>query len=129
MILHIINDTTLGDVQSSFTKSFPYLKIEFVPVIIEKMGTTKCTPELQLKDIQKKKLFPNLLQVQPWYKYIDVKNVFLTMFGLSIRLLRRNEADWIEASEDLPVEELNKIAKHSADYYIHMKMEKQVHLW
>jgi hypothetical protein len=129
MILHIINDTTLQDVQSSFSKTFPYLKIEFIPAKLEVEGKIECHPGVPLKEIQKKKLFPNLLQVQPWYKCADVENLFSTMFGLSIKLFRRHEASWIEASKDLPVEELNKIARHSAEYYFHMKREKQVHIW
>jgi hypothetical protein len=129
MILHIINDTTLNDVQSSFSKAFPYLKIEFEPAIKQESDLIPCTPDLPLKEIQKKKLFPNLLQVQPWYKHTDVANLFKSMFGLSVKLFRKNEASWIEASEDLPVEELNKIARHSAEYYLHMKREKQLHIW
>ena len=129
MILHIVHDTTLLDVQSSFSQTFPYLKIEFVYAATEENLVKDCHPELQLNKIQKKKLFPNLLQVQPWYKYADVKFLFNTMFGISIKLLRRHEAEWIEASDDLPVEELNKIARHSAEYYFKLKREKQVHIW
>jgi hypothetical protein len=43
--------------------------------------------------------------------------------------LRDEQSSFFEASEDLPVEELNKIARHSAEYYIHMKREKQVPIW
>jgi hypothetical protein len=129
MILHIKNETTLRDAQSSFSKTFPYLKIEFAPAIKEETSLTEFNPDVQLKKIQKKKLFPNMLQVQSWYKFNDVENLFNNMFGLSVKLFRKNEATWIEASEDLPVEELNKRGKQSAEYYIYMNREKGVHIW
>lgn len=129
MILHIINNTTLGDVQSSFSKSFPYLKIEFISVIKEDTTINEFHSGLQINKFQKKKLFPNLIQVQPWYKYVDVKNLFNAMFELPVKLFRRNEGAWIEAPEDLTVEEINKIARHSTEYYLIIKREKQIHIW
>lgn len=101
--MDIIIDQTkkLLEIQSAFTKRFPYLKIEFYNHIhAAGEGSPKANTidsHLTIQEVQDKKA-EGLLHIQGLMTVAELEAGFAKTFGLSVQVFRKSGSVWLQTT-------------------------------
>ncbi|HVZ55616.1 MAG TPA: hypothetical protein VG870_03070 [Chitinophagaceae bacterium] len=119
-----INDTTrLVDVQAAFSNFYPYLQIHFYRKAHKLYESSdeddRVSPYLTISQI-KKTHASGILEILPLNRVRDVEHEFLSRFGLSVQILRREKQGWVQTTglDDFSIKEVNELGRNSSDEYI-----------
>lgn len=122
MFIEINDSTTLREFREKLSECFPYLQIELYIKLhkeFDTSGENGCNSfDKSMGDI--KQIAADILEIQPYYKVIDVEMEFQKQFGLPV-LIRRNETDiqkQITGTDSLTLKELNEMGKSFSDEFI-----------
>ena len=123
--MHIdINDTTsLQSIRDTIENFYPYLDIAFFKKAHKKYEANsledKWPYDKKVGDIRKTH-FSGIIEIQPWYKVSDVEQEFFSRLGISVQLLRKEDAKWEQSTgmDDLTLKQLNVMGRNSDDDYI-----------
>ena len=101
MHIEINDNTTLQDIQETFSAYYPYLQIEFYNKGHKKYEMSDkgnvVYPGKKISEIKKTHLSA-LLEIQPWYKVADVEREFQQRFGLSVQVFWNEPEAWHQTS-------------------------------
>ena len=120
MHIEINDNTTLQDIQETFSAYYPYLQIEFYNKGHKKYEMSDkrnvVYPGKKISEIKKTHLSA-LLEIQPWYKVADVEKEFQQRFGLSVQVFWNENEAWHQTSgmDDFTLKELNEMGWDSSD--------------
>jgi hypothetical protein len=101
MKLHIKDTRSVAEVQKEFSKSFPYLKIEFFDI---QHVDTKASPKSKMfphdkkLSVCRKKHNEGSVEVNPAYTVSQLEIELWDKFGLSTQVFRKSGNLWIETS-------------------------------
>jgi hypothetical protein len=123
--MHIdINDTTsLQSIRDTIDNFYPYLDIAFFKKPHKKYEASavedKWPYDKKVGEIRKTH-FSGIIEIQPWYKVSDVEQEFFSRLGISVQLLRKEDAKWEQSTgmDDLTLKQLNVMGRNSDDDYI-----------
>lgn len=123
MYLEINDNTSLKEIQETFSNYYPYLKIEFfrkAHKIYESSPEREAIDPGTLVGDLKRTHVSGVLEIQPLYRIADVEKEFLERFGLSIQILRKEKDRWEQstAMDDFTLKDLNEFGRSSSDEFI-----------
>ncbi|MBZ5858072.1 hypothetical protein [Flavihumibacter profundi] len=130
MFLNIHDNTTIKDIQESFSDFYPYLRIGFFKHTHKKYQPSKDNEELppseKIGDIKNTHVSA-VLEIQPWYKIADVEKEFQQRFGLSVQILKMEKGKWEQTTgmDDFTFKELNELGRSSDDEFIITDTEEE----
>lgn len=126
-----INDTTaFRQIQETFSNYYPYLKIEFFYTPHKKYQdsgeTDQIDPNAMVGD-SKRTHVSGVLEIQPFYRVVDVEKEFMERFGLSVQILRKEKNKWEQTTgmDDFTLKELNEFGRSSSDELIISEYEEK----
>lgn len=104
MNMNINKNRTIADIQTEFTKVFPFLKIEFFTRPHEAGGASWSKYMIfnrtkTLGEIGKLKSDDNLFEVTPSMSVNDFEQGLQSQFGLSTQVFRKSMGSWIATTE------------------------------
>lgn len=119
MQLQIDVTTKIIDVQKKFSKSFPFLKLEFykrkhaekkVSFLKDRISPDKLISEVA------KSFLPGSIDIHPNTTVADFEKEFYENFGIAIQVSRKSGKIWIETSktDDRTLKAQNLLGKMSA---------------
>jgi hypothetical protein len=123
MHIEINDNTTIREIQDTFSDYFPNLQIRFYDTPHKKYEASAEEDQVYtartIGDIKKTHISA-LLEIQPRYKVAQVEREFMDRFGLSVQVLSKNGDNWVQTTgtDDFTLKELNEIAMSSSDEYI-----------
>jgi hypothetical protein len=101
MKINIQPYATINDIQQSFKKAYPFLKIEFYDcshAYGEKVvDAHRYDPGFRVSTIAKQ-FVPGIIDITPWRKTGDVEVEFKTKFGLFPQIFRNENGKWIQTT-------------------------------
>ena len=116
MKITLYSQKTIGEVKQEFTKTFPFLKIEFFkrkhnpgqgsPILEE------IEPTHQLIDVSGV-LKEGAIELDPTDTVKDVEQRFQSQYGLPVQIFRRQNGLWMETTvtDDLTLREQNTLGR------------------
>ena len=119
MQLQIDVNTKIIDVQKKFSKSFPFLKLEFykrkyaekkVSLLKDRISTDKLISEVA------KSFQPGSIEIHPNNTVAAIEKEFFEKFGIAMQVSRKSGKIWIETSktDDRTLKAQNLLGKMSA---------------
>ncbi len=129
MILPLEKPMRLGDVQSSFKRKYPFLKLEFFdrPQTRQNGNRPKLQPDFKMKALAGKET-NEPLRIYPWTTVRTLKEQFFQLFGLYACVYRRRGYEWTETdrTEGLCLKDQNELGQKSIyEYRDSLQMEKE----
>lgn len=123
MYLEINDNTSLRDIQRTFSNFYPYLKIEFFKRAHKKYEhspeTETVDPSILVGDLKHTHV-SGILEIQPLYRIADVEKEFIERFGLSVQIFRKEKDHWEQTTgmDDFTLKDLNDFGRSSSDEFI-----------
>jgi hypothetical protein len=123
MHIEITDNTTLKDIQQTFSDFYPYLTIEFFRKPHKKYEGSdiddEVMPDQTVGELRRSKA-PAFIDIQPHEKVADVERTFQTHFGLSVQVYKRDKDQWQQTidMDNFTLKELNEFGRSSLDEYI-----------
>jgi len=123
MYLEINDNTSLREIEETFSNYYPYLKIEFFYKSHKKyeasQETDRVDPNTVIRDLKRTHV-SGVLEIQPLYRIADVEKEFSERFGLSIQILRKEKDHWEQTTgmDDFTLKDLNEFGRSSSDEFI-----------
>jgi glycerol-3-phosphate O-acyltransferase len=123
MHLEINDNTSLREIEETFSNYYPYLKIEFFNKSHKKYEaspeTDRIDPNTVVGDLKRTHV-SGVLEIQPLYRIVDVEKEFSERFGLSIQILRKEKDQWEQTTgmDDFTLKDLNEFGRSSSDEFI-----------
>jgi hypothetical protein len=114
MFIEINDKTTIGEISEKFSEYFPHLQIEFYIKLHQKSDVPVKEDQTSAGEFAgrvRQSYASDLMEIQPYYKIIEIEKAFRQRFGLSARVFRR-ETDvrkQIKGTNDLTIKELNEM--------------------
>lgn len=104
MILKVNKSTAIAEIQSDFSRMFPFLKIEFFTRPHEAGGSSWSKYMVfnrtkTLGEIGSFKQIENALEVQPSMSVNDFEQQLQKIYGLSVQVFRKSMGSWIATTE------------------------------
>lgn len=130
MHIEINDNTTIREIQETFSDYYPYLQIQFYnkqhKIYESSSEAGRVNPDKAIGDIKRTHVSA-VLEIQPLYKIADVEREFQERFGLSVQVLSKEKDNWIQTMgmDDFTLKELNEIARNSSDEYILSELEEE----
>ena len=114
MLLHIHNNLFIEDIQDHFSECFPWLKIEFYKNPLHwKNGSSekdRIDPKTKIGDISRNHKV-GILQIKSTDTVAHVENCLKTLFDLNVRVFRKENSCWIQATATDNYTLMNKVIK------------------
>lgn len=114
MLLHIHNNLFIEDIQDHFSECFPWLKIEFYKNPLHwKNGSSekdRIDPKTKIGDISRNHKV-GILQIKSTDTVAHVENCLKTLFDLNVRVFRKENSCWIQATTTDNYTLRNKVIK------------------
>ena len=102
MQLIINGERLISEVQGEFTKTFPYLRIEFFRNGVVRQhrypAHLKITGNYKLKDAWVWKKDNGSLELRDSMSVLELENAFMDNFGLSVQVFRKSGNIWLETT-------------------------------
>ena len=123
MYLEINDNTPFKEIQETFSRYYPYLKIDFFRKAHKKYEaspeTSRVNPITLVGDLKRTHV-SGVLEIQPLYKIADVEREFRERFGLSVQILRKEKDRWEQTTgmDDFTLKDLNEFGRSSSDDFI-----------
>lgn len=123
MYLEINDNTSLREIQETFSNFYPYLRIEFFRRSHKKYEASpeseEIDPTILVGDLKRTHV-SGILEIQPLYRIADVEKEFSERFGLSIQILRKEKDRWEQTTgmDDFTLKDLNEFGRSSSDEFI-----------
>jgi hypothetical protein len=120
MIIKIDSSTTLNDINESFNRYYPYLKMKFYAHAHRNQEASDendiITHNPCVYEISKTHFVGNL-KFHYWQKTGIVEQEIRNKAGLNVQILRQKGNDWIQTvgTDELTLEEQNEIGKISTE--------------
>jgi hypothetical protein len=123
MIIEINPNKKLKDINSAFTKVYPFLKLEFFS---KSHKWQESSSELQLlqqdltvSEVTHSLLCSGFIEIHYWQKTGVLEMMFLQQFNLSVQVYRKNGDHWIQTSgtDELTLEEQNEAGLKDAQIH------------
>lgn len=104
MKLHINKSTTIAEVQTAFSKLFPFLKIEFFTRPREADGSLWSKHMIfnrtkTMDEIGQLKADDNTIEISPSMTVNSFEQQLQSDFGLSVQVFRKSMGSWIATTE------------------------------
>jgi glycerol-3-phosphate O-acyltransferase len=123
MHIEINDNTTLRQIQETFSAYYPYLKLEFyykphkqyeASIVKDLINLDTTIGVIKLTHVS------GLLEIQPLYIVSDVEKEFLQRFGLCVQVLKKEKNSWEQTTgmDDFTLKELNEMGRNSSDEFI-----------
>ncbi len=102
--MNINKSRTIGDIQTEFTKIFPFLKIEFFTRPHQEGGISWSKYMIfnrtkTMNEISKLESDDNLFEVTPSMSVNDLEQGLQNQFGLFTQVFRKSMGSWIATTE------------------------------
>jgi len=123
MHIEINDNTTMREIEDTFSDFYPYLQLVFYHKPHKKYEVSTDTdlihPDTLVRDLRKTHV-SSLIEIQPLYKVRDVEKEFQERLGLPVQVLWKEMKNWKLVSEmdDFTLKELNDMARNSSDEFI-----------
>jgi hypothetical protein len=123
MHIEINDNTTIREIQETFSAYYPFLQIRFYDTPHKKYEASAEEDQIYtartIGDIKKTHI-SSLLEIQPRYKVAQVEREFMERFGISVQILCKDDDNWVQTTgmDDFTLKELNEIARNSSDDFI-----------
>ena len=114
MIIEINPNKKLKDINSAFTKVYPFLKLEFFSKSHKWQESSSVLQLLQqdqtVSEVTHSLLCSGFIELHYWQKTGVIEMMFLQQFNLSVQVYRKNGDNWIQTSgtDELTLEEQNE---------------------
>ncbi len=114
MIIEINPNKKLKDINSAFTKVYPFLKLEFFSKSHKWQESSSVLQLLQqdqtVSEVTHSLLCSGFIELHYWQKTGVIEMMFLHQFNLSVQVYRKNGDNWIQTSgsDELTLEEQNE---------------------
>ena len=114
MIIEINPNKKLKDINSAFSKVYPFLKLEFFSKSHKWQESSSVLQLLQqdqtVSEVTHSLLCSGFIEIHYWQKTGVIEMMFLQQFNLSVQVYRQNGDKWIQASgtDELTLEEQNE---------------------
>lgn len=124
MILEIDENTTIADLQTHFSASFPFLKLGICKEV-ELINKTQKWIEIKDTHTTINQLRKNrqviFIEIHYWQKTKTVDKIFHDKAGLVIKIMRKQGEHWIETcgTDELTLEEQNDIGRKASQELLH----------
>jgi hypothetical protein len=122
MILKIVGTTLTGTLRSSFSKRYPYLKLEFFRqgTNFNQTGSRKdlITEDVEINSIRESRS-EGYLEFDQQITVEELESAFLNQFGLHVQVFRQSGKVWLETvtTDHLSLEQQNEMGKeHSITF-------------
>jgi glycerol-3-phosphate O-acyltransferase len=123
MIIEINPNKKLKDINSAFTKVYPFLKLEFFSKS-HKWHESSATKDLLQQDqtvseVTHSSNNSGFIEIHYWQKTGVLEMMFLQQFNLSVQVYRKNGDHWIQTSgtDQLTLEEQNEAGLKDAQIH------------
>ena len=123
MHIEINDNTTLRNIQETFSDYYPYLQIEFFKKPHEKYEASQNKDIIYagktIGDIKQTHV-SGLLEIRPLYTVAEIEKEFMQRFGLSVQILKKERDKWEQTTgmDDFTLKELNELGRSSSDDFI-----------
>ena len=123
MHLEINDNTTLREIEETFSNYYPYLKIGFFSQPHKKYegssGADQLDPNTLVGNIKHTHI-SGVLEIQPFYRVADVEREFRERFGLSVQISRKEKNKWEQTTgmDDFTLKDLNEFGRSSSDEFV-----------
>ena len=123
MIIEINPKKKLNEINSAFTKVYPFLKLEFFSKPHKWQESSSVVQLLQqdltILEVTHSLLCSGFIELHYWQKTGIVEMMFLQQFNLSVQVYRKNGDHWIQTSgtDELTLEEQNEAGMKDAQLY------------
>jgi len=123
MYLDINDNTSLEEIQNTFSNFYPYLKIDFFRRGHKKYEASEEGDRVDPKTLVgelKRTHVSGILEIQPTYRVADVEREFRERFGLSVQICEKEEGSWQQTTgmDDFTLKDLNELGRSSSDQFI-----------
>ena len=123
MHIQINDNTTIREIQETFSDFYPYLQLVFYHKPHKKYevsGAGELIPPDTIVGEIRKTHISTIIEIQPLYKVRDVEKEFQERLNLPVQVLWKEMKNWKLVSEmdDFTLKELNEMARNSSDDYI-----------
>lgn len=128
MYIEINDNTTLREIQETFSDFYPWLQIEFYSKSHKKYeGSEKAHLLLSGSSVAdvKQTHVSGVIEIRPGYKVADVEREFQQRFGLSVQVMLKERDKWVQTigTDNLTLKELNELSRNASDEYILSELE------
>lgn len=123
MHIEINDNTTIKQIQQTFSNYYPCLRLEFYRKAHKKYKASPdsdlISPEKTIGEIKKTHVSA-ILEIRPLSIVADIENEFLHRFGMSVQVLRKEKDNWIQTTgmDDFTLKDLNELGRNSSDEFI-----------
>jgi glycerol-3-phosphate O-acyltransferase len=114
MIIEINPNKKLKDINSAFTKVYPFLKLEFFSMSHKWQESSSVIQMLEqdqsVSEVTNSSHNSGFIEIHYWQKTGVLEMMFLQQFNLSVHVYRKNGDNWIQTSgtDELTLEEQNE---------------------
>jgi glycerol-3-phosphate O-acyltransferase len=130
MHLKINDNTSLREIEETFSNYYPYLKLEFFHKSHKKyeasLATDRVNPYTKVGDLNLKHM-SGALEIRPLYRIADVEKEFRERFGLSIQILCKEKDHWEQTAgmDDFTFKDLNQFGRSSSDELVVSEFDEE----
>jgi hypothetical protein len=123
MIIEINPNKMLKEINSAFTKVYPFLKLEFFSKSHKWQESSSSKDLLQqdqtVSEVTHSFLCSGFIEIHYWQKTGIIEMKFLQQFNLSVQVYRKNGDSWIQTSgtDELTLEEQNEAGMKASQIY------------
>lgn len=123
MHIEINDNTTIKEIQKTFSDYYPYLNLNFYhdhhkkyePSLLENLiDSKKNIGEIRNTHISA------LIEIHPHYHISDVEKEFMERLGLSVQVMKMEKGAWEQTTglDNLSLKDLNIMGRNSSDEFI-----------
>ncbi|MBL7740858.1 MAG: hypothetical protein JNK14_16680 [Chitinophagaceae bacterium] len=130
MHIEINDNTTLQEIQQTFSDFYPWLRIGFYNKAHKKYEGSEITNLLgsgnSVGDVKRTHV-SGLLEIRPSYKVEEVEREFQERFGLSVQVMMKEKGQWVQTTgtDILTLKDINQLSRNASDEYILSELEAE----